>query len=71
MNYIKQLRREKAAFEAQAKEMILRIQDFQAHLLTPKFHVDTTIQTSDVQAWLTNIKHAGFDKKHAVLEAAE
>lgn len=68
MNFIKKLQRENEALKGQALEMIDRINDFKAFLLTEKFHKDTTIQTSDVQTWLTNIKQAGFDKKHEIEE---
>lgn len=54
-NYIKRLERENAEIRAAAQAALDLVTEFRAHLCTPKFYVDTTIQIKDVDARLIEI----------------
>lgn len=53
--YISNLQSENESLKTSIQECREEIQLFKAHLLSSKFHNDTTIQTSDVFRWLQNI----------------
>lgn len=55
MNYIQRLERDCDQMNEELGQMRDGIAQLRAHLQSSKFHVDTTIQVSDVQAWLAGI----------------
>lgn len=55
-NYIHRLQREKGDLIAQLEQAHRLVDEFRAHLLTPKFHEDTTIQVRDVDARLVALR---------------
>jgi len=55
MNYIKKLEWQVTAEKERRRKIHEKIVEFKMHLLSPKFHTDTTIQVSDVHNWLTEI----------------
>ena len=55
MNYIKKLEWQVYAEKERRRKIHEAIVHFKMHLLSPKFHTDTTIQVSDVHSWLTDI----------------
>lgn len=54
-NYISTLQAENAALKAVVTRQEKMIANFRVHLQSAKFHNDTTIQTSDVDAWMVNM----------------
>jgi len=57
MNWITQLKKEKNDIHEKNLNARVEILNFRGHLLSPKFHADTTIQVQDVQNWLDNIQN--------------
>lgn len=55
MNYIKKLEWQVYAEKERRRKIHEKIVEFKMHLLSSKFHTDTTIQVSDVHSWLTEI----------------
>ena len=55
MNYIKKLEWQVYAEKERRRKIHEKIVEFKMHLLSPKFHTDTTIQVSAVHNWLTEI----------------
>lgn len=53
--YISNLQSENNSLKTSIQECREDIQLFKAHLLSSKFHNDSTIQTKDVLNWLENI----------------
>jgi len=56
MNYIRRLQRATRQQGAVAREVEDDITGFMAHLQSPKFHQDTTIQVNDVFKFLQDLR---------------
>ena len=55
MNYIKKLEWQVYAEKERRRKIHEKIVEFKMHLLSEKFHTDTTIQVTDVHSWLSAI----------------
>ena len=55
MHYSQRLKNEVITEKAKLEAARQAVIDLRVHLLSPKFHVDTTIQVDDVQRWLDNV----------------
>lgn len=55
MHYSEKLMREIRQKETCIEDTVQLINDFRGHLISPKFHQDTTIQVRDVEARLVQI----------------
>jgi hypothetical protein len=56
MNYIKRLQSENEIQAQEIERLNQGLSDLRSYMCSEKFHVDTTVQTSDILRWIEQIK---------------